>query len=94
MRATWKGKIIAESDDTVVVDGRHYFPRSAVRTELLSPSQKTTVCRSKGTANYFTVTVDGQENADSAWTYSSPKDEAVKDRIAFWNGVDVAHEGG
>jgi uncharacterized protein (DUF427 family) len=93
MRATWNGQIIAESDDTVVVGGRHYFPRSAIKTEFLSPSEKTSTCPLKGTANYFSVTVDGQEAPDSAWTYPNPKDDAVKDRIAFWNGVQVAHEG-
>ncbi len=91
MRATWNGQTIAESDDTVVIEGNHYFPRSAVEDEFLSPSAKTSVCRWKGTAGYFTVTVDGEENADAAWTYPEPKDGAaeLKDRIAFWKGVKV-----
>jgi len=94
MRATWNGQIIAESDDTVVVGGRHYFPRSAIKIELLSPSERTSECSVKGTASYFSVTVEGQEAPNSAWTYPNPKDEAIKDRIAFWNGVEVVHEGG
>lgn len=91
MRATWNGKTIAESDDTVVIEGNHYFPRSAVKDELVSSSDKTTVCRWKGTASYLTVTVDGEENADAAWTYPEPKDGAaeLKDRVAFWKGVKV-----
>lgn len=91
MRATWNGQTIAESDDTVVIEGNHYFPRSAVSEELLSPSARTSVCRWKGTASYLTVTVDGEENADAAWTYPEPEDGAaeLKDRVAFWKGVKV-----
>ena len=91
MRATWNGQTIAESDDTVVIEGNHYFPRSAVEDEFLSPSAKTSVCRWKGTASYLTVTVDGEENADAAWTYPEPKEGAaeLKDRVAFWKGVKV-----
>ncbi len=92
MRATWNGQTIADSDDTVVVAGKHYFPRSAVREELLWPSEKTSFCPVKGTANYFTVTVDGQESVNGAWTYPAPRDDAIKDRIAFWNGVEVKAE--
>ncbi len=91
MRATWNGQTIAESDDTVVIEGNHYFPRSAVKDEFVAPSAKTSVCRWKGTAGYLTVTVDGEENVDAAWTYPEPKDGAaeLKDRIAFWKGVKV-----
>ena len=91
VRAVWNGHVIAESDDTVVVEGNHYFPAEAVRREYLSESDTHTVCPWKGTASYYTVTVDGQHNADAAWYYPSPKPKAelVRDRIAFWRGVDV-----
>ena len=91
MRATWNGTTLAESDETVVVEGNHYFPRASIEAELLAPSTKKTHCPWKGTASYLTVTVDGQENADAAWYYPEPKDEAahIKDHIAFWNGVEV-----
>ncbi len=91
MRATWNGQTIAESDDTVVVEGNHYFPRSAVKDELVSPSAKTSVCPWKGTATYLSLTVDGQENPDAGWFYPEPKDAAaeIKDHVAFWKGVEV-----
>ena len=92
MRATWNGKTIAESEETVVVEGNHYFPRASVAAELVAPSAKTSVCPWKGTASYLTLTVDGEENADAAWYYPEPKDAAaeIKDHVAFWKGVDVA----
>lgn len=91
MKAVWNGQVIAESDDTVVVEGNHYFPRSAVHEEFLEPSTTTTVCGWKGTANYFSLSVDGERNADAAWYYAEPKDAAkeIKGRLAFWNGVKV-----
>ena len=92
MKAEWNGVIIAESDDTVVVDGNHYFPRTAVKDEFLKDSAKTTTCGWKGTANYFSLVVDGQENADAAWYYADPKDAAenIRGRVAFWRGVTVS----
>jgi uncharacterized protein (DUF427 family) len=89
--ATWNGTVLAESDDTVVVEGNHYFPRSAVREGVLVESDKHTVCPWKGTASYFSVVVDGQTNADAAWYYPEPKDAAaqIKDHVAFWKGVQV-----
>lgn len=89
--ATWNGQVIAESDDTVVVEGNHYFPLSSVRAEVLTPSDTTTVCPWKGTASYYTLVVDGERNADAAWYYPSPKDAAaeIKDHVAFWRGVQV-----
>ena len=91
MKATWNGAVIAESDDTVVVEGNHYFPASAVRREYLVGSDTTTVCGWKGTASYFSLRVDGQTNPDAAWFYADPKSAAahIKGRIAFWRGVDV-----
>ncbi len=71
MRAMWNGQVIAESDDTVVVEGNHYFPRESVVSDYLSDSAKTSVCPWKGTASYFTLTVDGQQNPDAAWYYPS-----------------------
>lgn len=91
-RATWNGETIAESDDIVEVEGNAYFPRSAVRDDVLSPSDTHTVCPWKGTASYLTVTVDGRTNPDAAWYYPTPKDAArqITDRVAFWKGVQVA----
>ncbi|HVK20294.1 MAG TPA: DUF427 domain-containing protein [Actinokineospora sp.] len=90
-KATWSGELIAESDDTVIVEGNHYFPVDSVRREYLCPSDTTTFCPWKGTANYYSLDVDGVINADAAWYYADPKPEAahVKGRIAFWRGVEV-----
>jgi uncharacterized protein (DUF427 family) len=89
--ATWKGTVIAESDDTVVVEGNHYFPADAVRQDLLRPSSTHTTCPWKGQASYYSLEVDGAVNRDAAWYYPEPKDAAaeIKDRIAFWRGVEV-----
>ncbi len=88
--ATWNGTVIASSDDTVVVEGNHYFPRESV-TATLVPSPTTSVCPWKGTASYVSVEVDGEVNQDAAWFYPEPKDAAkeIKDRLAFWKGVQV-----
>jgi uncharacterized protein (DUF427 family) len=90
-KAIWNGAVIADSDDTVVVEGNHYFPRDAVDPAVLRPSSTTTVCPWKGTASYHSIVVDGQENRDAAWFYPEPKPAAaeIKDRIAFWKGVEV-----
>ncbi|MBB5233605.1 DUF427 domain-containing protein [Deinococcus budaensis] len=91
MQAIWQGEVIAESQDTVVVEGNHYFPRASVRDEYLRPSSTHTVCPWKGTASYFTLEVGGQQNPDAAWYYPEPKDAArqVAGRVAFWRGVQV-----
>lgn len=91
MKATWNGVVLAESDDTVVVEGNHYFPKESIACEYFVDSTKTTVCPWKGTANYFTVSVDGQDNVDAAWYYAEPKDAAkeIRGRVAFWKGVQV-----
>ncbi|MEZ5102257.1 MAG: DUF427 domain-containing protein [Thermoleophilia bacterium] len=91
MRAIWNGAVIAESDDTVVVEGNHYFPPEAVDQRYLRPSETHTVCGWKGTASYYTLEVDGQVNPDAAWFYPETKPEAaqVRGRIAFWKGVRV-----
>ena len=92
VQAIWNGTVIAESDDTVVVEGNHYFPLSAVKAEVLEPVDTTTVCPWKGTASYYDVVVDGDRNAGAAWYYPTPKDAAaeIKDRVAFWRGVEVS----
>ena len=89
--AVWNGRTIASSNDTVVVEGNHYFPASAVDAGVLKPSATTTGCPWKGTAHYHSLVVDGQENRDAAWYYPEPKDAAaqIRGRIAFWKGVEV-----
>ena len=91
MRAVWNDTVIAESDDTVVVEGNHYFPPEAIRCEFFKESDTHTVCPWKGTASYYTLQVDGQQNANAAWYYPDPKPDAamIKDRIAFWRGVTL-----
>jgi uncharacterized protein (DUF427 family) len=91
MRAVWNGQVLAESDDTVVVEGNHYFPADSIRTEYFAGSETHTTCPWKGLASYYTVTVDGQENADAAWYYpeTKPRAEHVRGRVAFWRGVVV-----
>ena len=89
--ATWNGTVVAESDDIVTVEGNAYFPRDAVREEVLRPSETHPVCPWKGTASYFDLEVDGQVNRDAAWYYPEPKDAAreITGRVAFWRGVEV-----
>lgn len=90
-RAVWNGKVIAESDETVVVEGNHYFPPEAVRDEYLVPSEKHTWCPWKGAASYFSLQVDGERNQDAAWYYpqTRPRAAELRGRIAFWRGVEV-----
>lgn len=90
-RATWNGVVIAESDAYEMVEGNVYFPPGAVRSEHLRPSETHTVCGWKGTASYYTVMVNGQENVDAAWYYPEPKDAAknIAGHVAFWKGVVV-----
>jgi uncharacterized protein (DUF427 family) len=89
--ATWNGTVIAESDDIVVVEGNAYFPREAVRDDVLRPSGTHTFCPWKGTASYYSLEVDGRTNADAVWYYPEPKDAAkeITGRVAFWRGVEV-----
>jgi uncharacterized protein (DUF427 family) len=91
VEARWNGKVIAHSDDTVVVEGNHYFPPESVDASVLRPSATTTVCGWKGTASYHSLEVDGAVNPDAAWYYPEPKDAAaeIRDHIAFWKGVEV-----
>ncbi len=89
--AWWNGRRIAASDDIVVVEGNSYFPREAVDDAVLSNSPTTSICPWKGTAHYYTLTVDGAENRDAAWYYPEPKAaaKAIAGRVAFWKGVEV-----
>lgn len=91
MKALWNGQVIADSPDTVVVEGNHYFPLESVNRALLEQSQTTTVCPWKGTANYYSLNVNGARNADAVWYYAQPKPAAaqIAGRVAFWRGVEV-----
>lgn len=90
-KAIWNGAVIAESDDTVKVEGNHYFPRDSVKREYLVESDTHTVCPWKGVASYYTLEVDGESNVDAAWYYPEPKRgaETVGGRVAFWRGVKI-----
>ena len=91
MRAIWNGKIIAQSDDTVVVEGNHYFPRDAITEQYFEASDHHTVCGWKGVASYWSIVVDGKRNENAAWYYPDPKPaaERIAGRVAFWRGVEV-----
>jgi uncharacterized protein (DUF427 family) len=91
VRAVWSGVVLAESDHTLVVEGNHYFPADAVRRDYLVASSTHTASPWKGVASYYTVTVDGKTNEDAAWYYPDPKPDAehVRNRVAFWRGVEV-----
>jgi len=96
MKAVWNGQVIAESEATVVVEGNHYFPQQSISRDYFKDSATTTVCPWKGTAHYYSVVVDGKENADAAWYYPEPKEAAreIKGHVAFWRGVDISSGGG
>ena len=91
MKAIWNGEVIAESNDTIVVEGNHYFPRESVRDDVLVESDTTTECGWKGTANYYSLRVGDRTNPDAAWVYRTPKSAAagIEGRLAFWKGVEV-----
>jgi uncharacterized protein (DUF427 family) len=92
-KAIWNGVVIAESDVTEVVEGNHYFLPDAVEHQHLRESDTTTVCGWKGTASYYTIHIEGEQNVDAAWYYSEPKEEAahIAGYIAFWKGVEIEH---
>ena len=92
MKASWNGTVLAASDDTVVVEGNHYFPADSIRAEFFADSDAHTICPWKGTASYKHVVVDGERNTDAAWFYPDPKEAAaqIRDRFAFWHGVEVS----
>lgn len=91
IRALWNGAVLAEAPETVRLEGNHYFPPDSVRREHLTDSSTTTICPWKGTAHYYTVSVDGEVNPDAAWYYPTPSDQAkqIKDHVAFWKGVQI-----
>jgi uncharacterized protein (DUF427 family) len=90
-KAIWENTVLAESDQTIEVEGNQYFPPSSVKREYFKPSDKHTVCPWKGTASYFDVEVNGKRNGGAAWYYPEPKPAAkqIKDYVAFWRGVQV-----
>lgn len=92
IRATWNGTVLAESDDTIVVEGNHYFPPTAIRCEHFEPSGHHTTCGWKGEASYYDIVVGDQRNANAAWFYPETKSAAdnVRGRIALWRGVQVS----
>lgn len=91
VEARWNGTVIASSDETVMVEGNHYFPLASVDSSRLRPSATTTICPWKGEARYYDVLVDGANNPDAAWYYPEPKAaaETIRGRVAFWKGVEV-----
>ena len=91
MKATWKGAVLAESDETVEVEGNQYFPPDSIKREHFRESGTHSTCPWKGEASYYDVSVSGEVNADAAWYYPAPKDAAkqIKDYVAFWRGVRV-----
>jgi uncharacterized protein (DUF427 family) len=91
MKAVWNGVTIAESDDTVVVEGNHYFPREALRDDVVRASDTHTVCPWKGLASYYSLELDGARSQDAVWYYPEPKDAAkqITGRVAFWKDVEV-----
>ena len=90
-KANWHNAPLAESAQTQMVEGNHYFPPDSLRREYFEPSDHTTVCPWKGTAHYYHVVVNGEKNANAAWYYPEPKQAAanIKDHVAFWKGVEV-----
>ncbi len=91
MKAIWNGKVIAESDDTVIVENNHYFPAASIKREFFKDSGTHTTCPWKGEASYYSLKIADAENTDAAWYYPEPKAAAagIKDRVAFWRGVKV-----
>lgn len=90
-KAVWKGYTVAESENTVFLEGNHYFPPEGVKHEFLVPSDYRTTCPWKGEAHYYSLAVDGETNENAAWSYPEPKEKAraIKNHFAFWKGVTV-----
>ena len=91
MKAIWNDTVLAESDDTIVVEGNHYFPPNSIKERYFEKSDFTSFCGWKGMANYYSVKVDGKTNENCAWYYAEPNDAAkkIKGYVAFWNGITV-----
>jgi uncharacterized protein (DUF427 family) len=94
MKAVWKGKVIAKSDQTMIVEDNHYFPAESVNFEFLKKSDQHTFCSWKGQASYYDIAVEGELNRNAAWYYQQPKEAArqIQGYIAFWKGVQVVEE--
>ena len=92
MKAIWNDQVLAESDDTVVVEGNHYFPAESLNRRFFTESATKSICSWKGEASYFSIHVDGKDNPDAAWYYPDPKQAAaeIADHVAFWRGVEIA----
>ena len=91
MKAIWNNQVIAESDDTIVVEGNHYFPATSIKKEFFKDSATNSVCPWKGTASYYSLSVNGSENKDAAWYYPQASELAknIEGYVAFWKGVKV-----
>lgn len=91
MKAIWKGQLLAESNDTIVIENNHYFPPSSLNKAFFIDSETTSICPWKGTASYFTIVVNNEHNKDAAWYYPAPKEAAseIKNYVAFWHDVDI-----
>jgi uncharacterized protein (DUF427 family) len=94
MKATWNGQIIAQSNDTIVIEGNHYFPAESIKEEFFKESDTHSICPWKGTASYKTLSVNGEENKDASWYYPETKDLAkpIEGHFAFWKGVKVSED--
>lgn len=93
MKAKWNNQVIAESDETIIVENNHYFPADSVSKDFLKSSATHSACPWKGVASYYTLDVNGKENTDAAWYYPTPKAAAenIKNYIAFWKGVEISN---
>jgi len=91
MKAIWKDNILAESDETIIIEGNHYFPPDSIKREYFQDSDSHTSCPWKGEASYYSIEVNGEVNNDAAWFYPEPKEAAteIKNYVAFWEGVEV-----
>lgn len=94
MKAIWNGKVIAESNDTTVIEGNHYFPEESLNKQYFINSGTHTVCHWKGTASYYSLDVDGKVNADAAWFYpeASKMAKSIEGKVAFWKGVEIVNQ--
>ena len=91
MKAIWNNTVLAESDETIVIEGNHYFPPQSINKEFFKNSSTHSTCPWKGLASYYSIEVNGQTNSDAAWYYPEPKSAAaeIKGHVAFWKGVDI-----
>jgi len=91
MKAIWNGKVVAESNDTVIIENNHYFPADSLNKDFFKETEHHSTCPWKGLANYYSLTVDGKVNQHAAWYYPEPSSaaKAIKGKVAFWKGVQV-----